>query len=403
MPAVRRRAIDRITSRQHSAAAYQERTMTTLKTLCRAIFLISLPFGILSFVLPIYGKEIGANAIQIGLFFSVFSLMTVLLRPIVGAALDRYGRRPFFIAGLAGYAATMFAFAFSNRIWNIVLARTVQGIASAFLWLAARAITADVSGTDDRGRSFGSIDQSSSQGAILGTLIGFGVLTSLDIDGGWQPLFIGYGAVSLLAAILAFGRLPETNPATAHQERRPIVWSRPWILLLAVTAVTGASWAMVSPILMIFLQENLKVNVADLGIAYLPAALIWAMLPTKLGALADRSGRKPLMVLGLIVAAGSSFVIPGLRSLGPPGALLCGWRPGRTGAGGRSDRRRSAWQGLWSVHAGGRAGRGARPPAGRVALRGHWPSRSLFCQRDRPGSVRGRTVDIARDSHPESS
>lgn len=290
--------------------------MTTLKTLHRAIFLISLPFGILSFVLPIYGKEIGANAVQIGLFFSVFSLMTVLLRPIVGAALDRYGRRPFFIAGLAGYAATMFAFAFSDRIWNIVLARTVQGIASAFLWLAARAITADVSGADDRGRSFGSIDQSSSQGAILGTFIGFGVLTSLDIGGGWQPLFIGYGAVSLLAAILAFGRLPETNPSTAHQERRPIVWSRPWILLLAVTAVTGASWAMVSPILMIFLQEKLKVNIADLGIAYLPAALIWAMLPTKLGALADRFGRKPLMVLGLVVAAGSSFVIPGLRSLG---------------------------------------------------------------------------------------
>jgi hypothetical protein len=50
----------------------------TLNTLRRAIFLVSLPFGILHFVLPIYGKSIGANAVQIGLFFSVFSMMTVL-------------------------------------------------------------------------------------------------------------------------------------------------------------------------------------------------------------------------------------------------------------------------------------------------------------------------------------
>ena len=42
------------------------RIMNALKTLRRSIFLISLPFGILHFVLPIYGKEIGADAIQIG-------------------------------------------------------------------------------------------------------------------------------------------------------------------------------------------------------------------------------------------------------------------------------------------------------------------------------------------------
>jgi len=88
-----------------------------------------------------------------------------------------------------------------------------------------------------------------------------------------------------------------------------------------VTAVTGASWAMVSPILMIFLQEKLTVGIDSLLWAYLPAALIWAILPTRLGALADRLGRKPLMVLGMAVAAGSSFVIPALASLGGLAAL----------------------------------------------------------------------------------
>jgi DHA1 family multidrug resistance protein-like MFS transporter len=296
-----------------------------LATLGRAIFMISLPFGILSFVLPIYGKEIGADAVQIGMFFSAFSLMTVLLRPVVGAGLDRYGRRPFLLAGLLGYAVTMFGFAFSSRVWVIVVARVLQGTASAFLWLTASAITADVARDERRARSFGRVDQSSNQGAILGTFAGFGLLLPLGIEGGWRPLFVGYGIVGLIAVLLAWRRLPETNPVARQMANLtsppPIVWSRTWVLLLLVTAVTGASWAMISPILMIFLQERMAAEMTDLAWAFLPSALVWALLPGRLGGLADRFGRKPLMVLGMAVAAVSSFLIPGLTTLAGFAAL----------------------------------------------------------------------------------
>jgi MFS family permease len=285
----------------------------TLRTLGQTILLISLPFGILHFALPIFGVEIGANAIQIGLFFSVFSLMTVLLRPVVGWGVDYFGRRPFLIAGLVGYVVTMFAFAYIEQVWGIILARTLQGIAASFLWLAARAMTADVAGEDERGRSFGKLDQSANQGAIIGTFIGFTVLMSLN---DWNLLFIGYALVGVSAVILAWWRVPETQPSRVNKsEQSPIRWTSPWILLLLVTAVTGASWAMVSPVIMIFLQKRLDVGIAELAWAYLPAALVWALLPSRLGRLADRYGRKPLMVLGLVVAAGSSFLIPGLTSL----------------------------------------------------------------------------------------
>ena len=291
--------------------------MKTLKSLHRSIFLVSLPFGILTFVLPIYGKVIGADAVQIGLFFSAFSLMTVLMRPVVGVGLDRYGRRPFLLTGMVGYGLAMLAFAFSDQIWIITLARTFQGIASALFWLAARAITADVAGADARGRSFGGLDQANSQGAIVGAGVGYAVLISLNIDGGWRPLFAAYGLSGLAAALLAFRDLPESyTPAQADPVTpRTISWSRPWVLLLLVTAVTGASWAMISPVLMIFLQEKLTTNVPALAAAYLPAAIIWAVLPRQLGGLADRFGRKPMMVLGLVAAAGSSFVIPHLTNL----------------------------------------------------------------------------------------
>jgi len=43
-----------------------------------------MPFFILGLMLPIYGKQIGASVVEIGLFFLVFSLMMVILRPVVG-------------------------------------------------------------------------------------------------------------------------------------------------------------------------------------------------------------------------------------------------------------------------------------------------------------------------------
>ncbi len=305
---------------QSNARPTHSKHTNALATVQQAIFMVSLPFGILHFVLPIFGQEVGADAVQIGLFFSAFSLMTVLLRPAVGAGLDRYGRRRFFVSGLLGYAVTMLAFAFSANVTLIVLARMLQGMASALLWLAANAVTADVASEDARGGAFGGIGQSNMAGSVVGTFIGFGVFLSMPFMDGWKVLFSGYGAVSLLAAWWAWRRLPETNPRLRHKPR-PIVWSRSWVQLLLVTVVTGASAAMLGPIMMIFLQRKLAADVADLGWAYLPAALIVALFQSRLGRLAARFGRKPLMVLSMAVAAITSFLIPGLNRLTQLAAL----------------------------------------------------------------------------------
>ena len=293
-----------------------------LSTLRRTIFFVSMPFFILSLILPIYGKQIGASVVEIGLFFSVFSLMTVILRPLVGWGLDRFGRRSFFLSGLAGYTLTMISFAFIDQTAGIVLARIFQGISSSLLWLSASAITADIAGEQERGVAFGKITQSSSQGAIVGTALGFFLLDSnISVNeqaaslNSWALLFLVYSAVSLYALFLGLRGLPETRQADSRLDTTPIRWSRTWVLLLLVTLVTGASAAMVSPILIIFLQEKLGVGVETISWAFLPTALVWSLLPARLGKLADRFGRKPMMLLGLSAAALGSFIIPMLGSI----------------------------------------------------------------------------------------
>ena len=284
-------------------------------TLRQAIFAVALPLGMLGFVLPVYGREIGADALQIGLFFSVFSFVMVLLRPLVGAGLDRYGRRPFILSGLAGYALSMVLFGLWNAVWGVIAARAVQGVAAACLWIAVDAVIADVSGTAARGRSFGGINQASNQGSIVGSLAAIFLMGRFGAESAWTPLFLAYGVAAAAGLILAWRGLPETYTAGPRAEGRPIRWSRPWVLLLFIAVVTGASGAMIGPIVLFFLQDRLGASAIEVGLAYMPAALVAALAAARLGSLADRFGRKPLMLLGIAVSAASSFVMPNLGTV----------------------------------------------------------------------------------------
>jgi MFS family permease len=293
----------------------------TISALQSSIFLISLPFFIMGLILPLQSKGVGANALQIGLIFSVFSFMSILLRPILGWALDHFGRRLFYVTGTFVYVLSMVGFAYSQHVAGMVLARVLQGIASALVWLSASAIIADVSGESNRAHAFGGLAQATTRGSILGAFIAFtlynapfakNIVPGMDP---WTLLFLVFAASAALGFLLSLARLPETNPHTSRAITfTPIVWSRTWVLLLLVTLVTAAAWSMTSPILILFLQERLHASVNTIAWAFFPSGLVWALLPARLGRLADRFGRKPLMVLGLAASAVTMFILPSLTT-----------------------------------------------------------------------------------------
>jgi MFS family permease len=295
---------------------------STFRHLWWAVFLVAFPLGILAFVLPIYGRELGASALEVGAFFSAFSIVPVIVRPFLGRALDRWGRRPFLLLGLTGYAASMGLFIFADTTLLLTLARFVQGLGQAFLWLSAYTMVADLAAAQGRGRDFGLVDEALNRGALVGTMGGFGMMfrlgeAGLPLTRAWPWIFGLYTLPAVIALGIVWRGVPETKPAV---EERPIQ-SRPispqLVALMGIVFLTGASNAMVFPLLMIFLQDSLGAELAALTMAYLPAAILSSFLPSRMGRLADRLGRKPLMVVGLAGGALASALIPHLRSLLP--------------------------------------------------------------------------------------
>jgi len=292
----------------------------TLEMLWRAVFWVSFPFGILTFLLPIYGKELGASAMQVGGLFTAVSLVPLVARPFLGRALDHWGRRPFLLIGLGGYTAAAAVFCLADTVQILTLGRFIQGLGQAFLWISAYTMVADVARRAGRGRSFGSIDEAVNRGALIGTSLGFGAVFFLRKWGlGWRELWFWLFAAYTIPACVSLGAgywgVEETKSAETEAADTGKGLSAQLAALMAIVLVTGGSRAMVWPLLMLFLQDGLGADAGTLAIAYLPAALISSFLPSRTGRLADRLGRKGPMVAGLSIGAAASALIPHLAGL----------------------------------------------------------------------------------------
>jgi MFS transporter, DHA1 family, multidrug resistance protein len=288
-----------------------------ISTLHRAILLGSLSFGILQFSLPIYAKQMGASALDIGAMISIFAVMITIARPLVGWGIDHFGRKMFLVLSFVFYAIAMGLFAIAQSINMLYLARFVQGIGSSLLWIPAYTVATELS-EHDWGRAVGSVDMSSNRGGFFGSFIGFGLMLLVNpFELAWKLSFVVYGLMTLIASFVAWRGVPETRTdreVSATVEESHL--DRPRILrLMSIVLLTSLSTAMISPLLMIFLQDKFTTDVAALAKAFLPAAIAYAYLPGYMGGLSDRFGRTSIMAIGLVGAGIVSLLMPLMTSL----------------------------------------------------------------------------------------
>ena len=77
-------------------------------------------------------------------------------------------------------------FLFANTVMMLTFARFLQGIGSAFLWIATFTKIADLAKKSGRGKNFGSIDEASYRGGIIGTTLGLTFVFSVQSATDWS-------------------------------------------------------------------------------------------------------------------------------------------------------------------------------------------------------------------------
>lgn len=168
-------------------------------------------------MMEVTGDNLSNAAVWGGIIVTSFAVMQFIFGPIVGNLSDRYGRRPVLLISLAVMAVDYVIMALAHSVWLLLIARMINGIASA-TQSTSSAYVADISAPADRARLFGLIGAGFGLGFVAGPVIG-GLVASFDPR---APFWV---AAALAAANFLFGLVfvPESLPA---DRRRPFSLAR---------------------------------------------------------------------------------------------------------------------------------------------------------------------------------
>ena len=144
------------------------------------------------------------------LFFSVQFAAVVIANVVfqvpIGRASDRFGRRPFIVAGFVVLVPSVFAQGIVTGPWLMLLARFIQGIAVALVFAPSLALAGDLAGARGSGTTLSVLTMAFGLGVAIGPLAS-GLLYNL---GSFSTPFTAGAALALVGLVLTYTQVEET-------------------------------------------------------------------------------------------------------------------------------------------------------------------------------------------------
>ena len=272
-------------------------------TLFFSIFSVVTGVGIVVPLLPVYAHDLGAGGLYIGLIFGAFSLSRIVFMPYFGRLSDKKGRKPYIVAGLAGYAVISLAFMASTDVKALILIRLIQGVASAMIMPIAQAYIGDITPAGREGFTMGVFNMSVFCGLSVGPLLG-GIINSRF---GLNPAFASLGALAFLSFVLSLLLLPPTRSEQVLVRGKKVMrWRKIlkdrdlavlFIFRLAYTICIGIIWSFMP----VFADIEFSLSSSSIGVLIMLGVFISGLIHTPVGYLADRVNRNFLVVGGGLI------------------------------------------------------------------------------------------------------
>ncbi|GAB3284545.1 MFS transporter [Sinomonas notoginsengisoli] len=275
--------------------------------LVAAAFVIAVGFGLVAPVLPQLATSFGVGATAASVIVSAFALARLTLAPTAGSLVDRLGERPVYVIGLLLVAASSAACAFAPDYWTLLAVRGLGGIGSTMFTISASGLIVRLAPPDARGRVSGVYAASFLLGNIAGPVIG-GLLAGF----GLRVPFLVYAAALVVAAAvvqLLLGRGSVTEARTTAAGRPPLLLTEalreaPYRAAVGSNFANGwAAFGIRMALVPLFATAALGAGPQAAGLALALYAGGTAAALTFSGRLADRWGRRPVAVLGLVATA----------------------------------------------------------------------------------------------------
>jgi MFS family permease len=211
---------------------------------------------------------------------------------------DLWGRKRIMAIGLASQAVVSLIYLTVSDPIVFVVLRFAEGLTSASVLPAARALVADATPPEERGRAYGIFGAFLNAGFVLGPALG-GVFAAF----GYASAFVGSCVFRLLALILVLTLVKgggATHPearARARAVARRALFTLPLVGTYILTFGDNLYFGFDLTLMPLWLRHNVGAPVAAIGLGY----AVWAV-PNVLGSpfggrLADRARRSTMILI----------------------------------------------------------------------------------------------------------
>jgi MFS family permease len=264
------------------------------------VFVDTMFFAALTPLLPHYAHEFGIGKTGWGLLQAAYPAGALIASVPSGLLAAKVGVKPTVIVGLCSIAVTSAAVGFADSLWQLDVARFLQGFASAFSWTGGLAWLTAAALPARRGALIGTAFGLAIGGALFGPVLG-GVASFV----GTGPAFTAIAVLALVQAIWAW-RTPSASPDSPQPVsvlfralRTRHLQASIWFVMLP-----GLLFGTLSVLVPVRLYE-LGFGAVAIGATWLTSAAFEALLSPTLGHLSDRVGR----VLPIVYGLGASSIV----------------------------------------------------------------------------------------------
>lgn len=167
-------------------------------------------------VIPLLVLDLGGDAAMAGLAFAVFSIPSIIMRPVFGRLIDRVGATRILLLGTLGIGLLGLGYLLGSLL-VIILVRAVHGVAWAAVMTSAAALMAHLAPATRRGEAAAVFDLMPGTAQMLLPAVGLLLFSATGPTG----TFLFVAAVGLLASLLVITTSPPDAPRprrSAHRE-----------------------------------------------------------------------------------------------------------------------------------------------------------------------------------------
>ncbi|MDN3294933.1 MFS transporter [Streptomyces ficellus] len=300
---VERHALTPSSPRPHAGAAprgVRANPWLTLVAVAFGLFMVGLDGSVVSIANPEIGRDLHASTADLQWVTNSYLLALAAALILGGKLGDRFGRRTFYLVGVAGFTVASVAIGLAGSIEGVIAFRAVQGFFGALLMPNTLGMLRAVFPPKKFGMAVGIWAMVSSVSTALGPIVG-GLLVEHVT---WESVFYINAPIGVVAVVVSALVLPQSRNTAATGEKFDI----PGVVLLALGllaivfgVVKGETWGWTS---------GGTLGAIAAGVALLlvfgfhEARVAHPLLPMRLF-------RNPALTVGTVITALNFFVLLG--------------------------------------------------------------------------------------------